>query len=496
MKRYLLIALACACVDRGPGPQGKKIEPSYIRENLLQAAPQGIQAMQVDLGGKVTYLGNKLVYADGRDPATTPLAPGQTIRVMHYWQVKAPPGDGWRVFSFARGAQGSADFMNFGPTDMQIGHPPKKWKAGQIIQDVQDITLRPDWRSPAATLYVGLVQVGKHQIGDRMPASGEHVVDRAIVARTIEVDLSKAPPPLGTVHVPRATTPITIDGVANDPAWMSAAISPELITGDGSPEPVGKATARMTWDDQNLYVFVSVTDTDIFSPYKQHDEPLWKADCVELFIDADGNRTGYVELQVNPNNATFDSFFATTRAQPGDEKWDSQMQPAVKVRGTADKGGDADQGWDVEIAIPYAAVKGRHDTMNVRIPPQVGDRWRLNVVRVDYRSSGGGPGVASWNRISYSDFHALDRMLTVVFADPTGSIVPKPADEVPAPQTGSAAPPTGSAAPQTGSAAPQTGSAAIVPLQPSTMVPVQPPLHVKGSAAAPSPPPTSNPKTP
>ena len=34
-----------------------------------------------------------------------------------------------------------------------------------------------------------------------------------------------------------------------------------------------------------------------------------------MFIDADGNRRGYVELQVNPNNVTFDSWFAGDRAR-------------------------------------------------------------------------------------------------------------------------------------------------------------------------------------
>ena len=455
MKRILLLVLF-GCVDRGPGPPGKKIEPSYIRENTLTAVPEGIQRLDVELGGKVTYLGNKLAYIDNRDPKT-PLAPGQTIRVFHYWQVKQPIDKRWRVFAFVRGAPNTADFMNLGPTDMEIGLPPHKWKAGQIIQDVQDITLRPDWRSPMATVYIGFVEEGKHQLGDRMAASGPNVADRAVIARAIAVDLSKAPPPAGTVYVPYTSGGITVDGTVVDPAWGTAAASVDFINADGSPDPVGKATARMAWDEQNLYVFVQVADSDVFSPYKQHDEPLWKADCVELFIDADGNRSGYVELQVNPNNATFDSYFATTRAQPGDEKWESGMQTAVKVRGTPDKSGDADQGWDVEIAIPLAAVKGKNDAMGVRLPPQVGDKWRLNVVRVDYRSGGGGPGVASWNRISYSDFHALDRMLTVVFADRNGSISPT------SDPAGSAAPPAGSAAPSAGSAAPSAGSAAPAP---------------------------------
>jgi hypothetical protein len=422
----LAIALGIlgACTDRGPGPTPKKIEPSYIRQNTLQAIPDGIQRIDASLGGKVLYLGNKISYPDGRS-AEIPLAPGGTIRVFHYWQVLVPPGPQFEIFSLVRGAENTVDFMNLPPTDMQIGLPVAKWKANQIIQDVQDITLRPDWHSASATLFVGLVEQHGRQLGDRMPVSAADaavVKDRAIIARTFKVDLSKAPPPPGTVHVPRASSPITVDGVANEPAWSSAAISTEFATADGSPEPVGKSVARMTWDEQNLYVFVTVTDTDVFSQYKNHDDPLWKQDCVEMFIDADGNRQGYVELQVNPNNATFDSFFATTRAQPGDEKWDSNMVTAVKVRGTADKSGDADQGWDVEIAIPLAAVKGKADAMAVKLPPQIGDRWRLNVVRVDSRSGGGGPSASSWNRISYSDFHALDRMLTVVFADNAGSI--------------------------------------------------------------------------
>jgi len=440
MTRILCLMMLIGCVDRGPGPERKKIEPRYIRENTLTALPDGIQRLDVDLGGKVVYVGNKVTYADNKDPKT-PLAPGQTIRVFHYWQVKQPIDRTWRVFAFVRGAQNTADFMNLGATDMEIGLPPHKWKPGQIIQDVQDITLRPDWRSPTATLYVGLVEEHKHQIGDRMAASGPYVIDRAVVARTIDVDLSKAPPPQGTVYVPHTSGGVTVDGTAVDPTWATAATSPDFVNADGSPDPNGKASARMTWDEQNLYLFVQVTDTDVFSPYKKHDEPLWKADCVEIFIDADGNRSGYVELQVNPNNVTFDSYFATTRAQPGDEKWDSAMQTAVKVRGTADQGGDADQGWDVEIAIPLAAVKGRNDAMGVRLPPQVGDKWRLNVVRVDTKSGGGGPGVASWNRISYSDFHGLDRMLTVVFADRNGSISPSADGSAAPPPAGSAVQP-------------------------------------------------------
>lgn len=412
----VLGVLLVGCVDKGAGPQPKKIDPGFVGKHLLASVPPLTATLNVDLGGKVIYLGNTV--------DSTRIAPGGPIKITHYWKVIAPPGDPWKPFTLFRGEPGTADFMALPDTDMSIAHGPATWRAGEIIEDPQELTLRPDWRSPKATLSIGLIANGAHGIGDRMAASGPNVVDRAIVARVFEVDLSKAPPPPGTIHVPFARGPITVDGVANEMGWTGAVVSPEFPTGEGSPEPLGKAVARLTWDEQNLYAFITVTDSDVFSEYKNHDDPLWKSDCVEMFIDADGNRRGYVELQVNPNNATFDSWFAQGRAAKGDETWTSGMATAVTMRGTADKGGDTDQGWDVEIAIPWAAVKGRDDAMAVTIPPRVGDRWKLNLVRVDKKSGDQNPAVSSWNRITYGDFHALDRMLTVVFADPNGGTAP------------------------------------------------------------------------
>jgi hypothetical protein len=445
------LAAWVACVDRGPGPQPKKIEPGYVAAHLLTQPPAGLAPrLDVSLAGKVMYLGNTL------DKAR--VAPGETFRITHYWQVIAPVGPGWTVFALLRGAPNTADFMNLAATDMQIAHGPATWKAGEIIEDIQDVTLRPDWQSATATLRVGLIAIGGRGHGDRMAASGPNTEDRAVVARVLDVDLSRAPPPSGTIYVPRATAPIAIDGVASEPAWMTAATSPELATAEGSAESVGRAIAKLTWDDQFLYAFVSVTDSDVWSGYKQHDEPLWKRDCIELFLDADSNRRGYVELQVNPNNATFDSWFATTRAQPGDVSWDSGMQTAVKLRGTTEPG-DTDQGWDTELAIPWQAVRGRDAAMAVRLPPAVGDRWRLNLVRVDVRTGQNTPSASSWNRISSADFHALDRMLTAVFADPSGRIVATPAPDPVAPASPVA--PAAAVAPAAGGgSAASTGSAA------------------------------------
>jgi hypothetical protein len=67
----------------------------------------------------------------------------------------------------------------------------------------------------------------------------------------------------------------------------------------------------------------------------------------------------------------------------------------------------------------------------------------MNIVRTNQRTGGthqAEGGASSWNRITVGDFHAMDRMMTVVFADQAGAIVPKPGATTDA-GTGSAMPP-------------------------------------------------------
>lgn len=62
--------------------------------------------------------------------------------------------------------------------------------------------------------------------------------------------------------------------------------------------------------------------------------------------------------------------------------------------------------------------------MKVTIPPAIGDKWKLNVVRVDLAKGAKQINASSWNQITIQDFHALDRMLTVTFGDAEGKTEP------------------------------------------------------------------------
>jgi hypothetical protein len=117
----------------------------------------------------------------------------------------------------------------------------------------------------------------------------------------------------------------------------------------------------------------------------------------------------------------FDAYFPIGRRQKHHFEWSSGLTAQVVVHGSATDRSDTDRGWDVEIAVPLADVRGLDDGMAVRIPPQPGDRWRLNVVRVE-RPKGDKPHIraSSWSPITIGDFHALGRMLEVEFAGPEG----------------------------------------------------------------------------
>ena len=110
--------LGSACVDKAPAPP--PVDPAMVADNLLTAPPaQLTKQLDIDIGGKVTYLG----YTTDQQR----IAPGDKVAITHYWRVDQAPGKGWRVFSHLVGD--GSDFVNVDQTDMRKGHPVEKWTA-------------------------------------------------------------------------------------------------------------------------------------------------------------------------------------------------------------------------------------------------------------------------------------------------------------------------------------------------------------------------------
>jgi hypothetical protein len=406
------------CVEK----ENEKVDEAFVQSNLLTSPPTPQHVVHADLAGVVEYLGCDV------DKERADL--GDRVKITHYWKVTGPGVADWKPFTHVNGPAG--DWINVDETKMRKQYGTDKWKLGDVIRDEQVFPILKTWKSSEAVVYIGMYRRGGQGERDRMqvksgPNDGHNRVQVVKIAIGPAVPVATAPP---TPFVVRHTTgPIKIDGKADEPDWAGAQSTGPFKTAEGGADPGGNTTAKLLWDDKNLYVFADIADKDVATPYTQHDDPLWKADAFELFIDADKNGHGYVELQVNPRNATFDAWFPNLRPE-SDPKWDSGMVSAVTVDGTLDKRDDVDQGWHVELAIPLAAVKGKDDKMDVRLPPRVGDTWKLDLVRVE-KPKEGAVTASAWAAISLGDFHAIDKLMTVTFGDEKGGTIPMP--ETPGP---------------------------------------------------------------
>jgi hypothetical protein len=224
---------------------------------------------------------------------------------------------------------------------------------------------------------------------------------------------------------PKLTQPPTIDGKLDDAAWRGVPWTQRFVgTMTGARSSLG-TRAKLAWDDQHLYIAFENPDRDILATMTERDARLWQEEAVEVMIDADGNRRSYIELQVAPNGNVLDIYLPQYRQyedsldparKPFD--WNSRMRAAVHVRGTLNDPKDRDEGWTVEIALPFADVQGLA-AEPLYLPPRVGDVFRVNLFRID-RSSDGRGDACGWSAPLVGDFHALDRFGYLLFGDERG----------------------------------------------------------------------------
>ncbi len=219
----------------------------------------------------------------------------------------------------------------------------------------------------------------------------------------------QTPSPKRPVYeVLRTSVPIKVDGIPDDPVWSQAPfLGPFLNNRDGSPSPL-KTEARVLYDDKFLYFSSRFVDENIWATMKKRDEHLWTEEVVEVFLQADPGKPSYIELEVNPLGALLDIFLLDIRKPLHYESWNSEkIQWAVHVDGTVD-GRPGDKEWTCEIAFPMEDVIPAPN-----IPPKPGDRWRLNMYRVEKLPE---PASLAWSPTG-RDFHRPDMFGEIVFSD-------------------------------------------------------------------------------
>jgi len=220
---------------------------------------------------------------------------------------------------------------------------------------------------------------------------------------------------LPVYEVARLTNSINVDGKLDEKAWAEAQPVGAFVNNrDGSRSEL-QTEARILYDQRFIYFAFRAIDQNIWATMRKRDEHLWLEEVVEVFLQANPSIPNYIELEVNPLGTMLDIYLIDRRKPLHYESWNSEhLRWAVQVEGTVD-GKDGDREWTCEIALPFEDI-----ATAAHLPPQPGDRWRMNLFRVEQK-----PKVAelAWSPTLQDDFHVLPRLGEIVFTDRQ---VPKP----------------------------------------------------------------------
>ncbi len=184
----------------------------------------------------------------------------------------------------------------------------------------------------------------------------------------------------------RTSSAPVIDGKLDEPAWRASSWTDLFvdIEGHARPRPRFQTRAKMLWDDANFYVAFEMEEPDLWGTLTERDSIVYNDNDIEVFIDPDGDTHNYYELEVNPLATVFDLMLVQPYRDGGPPiiAWDiAGLKVGIDLRGTINRPGDRDDGWTVELALPWRVLR---ETAPGKRPPKAGEQWRVNYSRVEW----------------------------------------------------------------------------------------------------------------
>jgi uncharacterized protein DUF5916/cellulose/xylan binding protein with CBM9 domain len=149
----------------------------------------------------------------------------------------------------------------------------------------------------------------------------------------------------------RASTPISIDGKLNEPAWSSAAPAGDFIQSYpkvGAP-PTDPTEVRVLYDDAALYVGVRMFDAhpdSIAAQLARRDASGIYSDWLHVIIDSYHDRRNAFRFTVNPRGVQKDVLHSDDRNE--DLNWDAVWEVATTIDSL---------GWTAEYRIPFSQLR-------------------------------------------------------------------------------------------------------------------------------------------
>jgi len=207
---------------------------------------------------------------------------------------------------------------------------------------------------------------------------------------------------------------LNLSGQADDPLWATA----EAVTLNhpvtGEPGKF-RTTAKLLYSATHLYIAFQCEDDYAWGTHTERDAPIWKQECVEVFICPSGKIRQYFEINVSPRNTVYDSVVLNGTPEDGRHNIISMTDydtPGMitKVHIDGELGVMGAKGWSAEYAIPFTALIGSD-----HLVPESGDEWRLNLYRLDSYEENK-LDYYSWAEVGKLDFHRPWMFGTLQFA--------------------------------------------------------------------------------
>lgn len=242
---------------------------------------------------------------------------------------------------------------------------------------------------------------------------------------------------------------IVIDGYLGEETWQSIEKSSnfrDLINGSDTRY---ETKVALSWDAENLYVAYWVEEPNLQASLTERDAPIYRDNDVELFV---AGKDAYYEFEINTYGTIYEVFFIWDEAfeksgyaalpefnkkaekvrtfhgvgyknhprgtRTGFWNWDFPgLKSAVQYEGTLNDSTDIDQGWTVELALPWSSMKTLAMGDHRSLPPKEGDTWRMDFSRFNQRKySPDDSGGWAWSPHGVWDSHVPECFTFIHFS--------------------------------------------------------------------------------
>ncbi|MDX1646377.1 MAG: DUF5916 domain-containing protein [Longimicrobiales bacterium] len=180
------------------------------------------------------------------------------------------------------------------------------------------------------------------------------------------IDLDSAPRP--TASATRATGPVQVDGVLDEPTWSEAPVIDDFWQQkpDAGMPVTERTEVRILFDDEHLYVGAELYDQSGYEPIiptLQRDPNTRDGDAFGIMFDPFLDGSTVFSFFFNPGGAVRDIQSADD-GRINNAAWDAAFDLRTRVH---------DRGWTLELAIPWSQLR-----FDAARDEQV---WGLNLLR-------------------------------------------------------------------------------------------------------------------